>query len=57
MLAIIFVGDASSSGLTSTISRALPRVTAAIAQAQPTLPVPIMPIFTGCSVVGLSTRR
>src|SRR3954453_15569493 len=36
--------------LTRTISRALPRVTAAIAQAQPTLPVPIIPIFTGLSV-------
>src|SRR5262249_20534621 len=31
--------------LTRTISRALPRVTAAIAHAQPTLPVPIIPIF------------
>jgi hypothetical protein len=31
--------------LTSTISRALPRLTAAIAQAQPTVPVPIIPIF------------
>jgi hypothetical protein len=43
-------------GLTRTISRALPRVTAAIAHAQPTLPVPIMPIFTTASVAG-STRR
>src|SRR6516225_8044436 len=34
------------SRLTRTISRALPRLTAAIAQAQPTLPVPIIPIFT-----------
>src|SRR5262249_42875553 len=31
--------------LMRTISRALPRVTAAIAHAQPTLPVPIIPIF------------
>jgi len=30
---------------TSTISRALPRVTAASAVAQPTLPVPMMPSF------------
>src|SRR5437016_3935581 len=43
--------------LTSTISRALPRVRAAIAQAQPTLPVPIMPIFTDFSAVAPSTRR
>src|SRR5438270_12077519 len=43
--------------LTSTISRALPRVRAAIAHAQPTLPAPIMPIFTDFSAVGLSTRR
>src|SRR5919198_4269992 len=31
--------------LTRTISRALPRLSAAIAHAQPTLPVPIIPIF------------
>src|SRR5258705_13390044 len=43
--------------LTSTISRALPRLTAAMAQAQPTLPVPIMPIFTGFSMLALSRRR
>src|SRR5207247_431143 len=40
--------------LTSTISRALPRLSAAIAHAQPTLPVPIIPIFTGLSVAGAS---
>src|SRR5262245_65839400 len=44
------------SRLTRTISRALPRLTAAIAQAQPTLPVPIIPIFTAASIAG-STRR
>src|SRR6266508_6819675 len=38
--------------LTRTISRALPRVSAAMAHAQPTLPVPIIPIFTGLSVAG-----
>src|SRR5258708_17906351 len=43
--------------LTSTISRALPRLTAAMAQAQPTLPVPIMPIFTGFARLALSRRR
>src|SRR6516164_11828633 len=43
--------------LTRTISCALPRLTAAIAQAQPTLPVPIIPIFTDLSVAALSTRR
>src|SRR5690348_3979620 len=31
--------------LTSTTSRALPRMTVAMAQAQPTFPVPTMPIF------------
>src|SRR5262252_1284221 len=36
--------------LSKTISQALPRLTAAMAQAQPTLPVPIMPIFTSLSV-------
>src|SRR5438067_13477248 len=36
--------------LTRTISRALPRMTAAIAQAQPTLPVPTIPIFMDVSV-------
>src|SRR6266566_3639780 len=40
------------SRLTRTISRALPRLTAAIAQAQPTLPVPIIPIFTAASIAG-----
>src|SRR5919197_5130557 len=38
--------------LTRTISRALPRLRAAIAHAQPTLPVPIIPIFMGLSVAG-----
>src|SRR5262252_9210035 len=38
--------------LTRTISRALPRLTAAIAQAQPTLPVPIIPIFMAASIAG-----
>src|ERR1700756_4438730 len=45
------------SRLTRTISRALPRLTAAIAQAQPTLPVPIIPIFTAASIVGSIRRR
>src|SRR4029077_18080542 len=35
--------------LTSTISRALPRAVAANAQAQPTLPVPMIPIFIDLS--------
>src|SRR5690349_1337305 len=38
------------SRLTRTISRALPRTTAAIAQAHPTLPVPTIPIFMDISV-------
>src|SRR5215470_7941805 len=38
------------SRLTKTISRALPRMTAAMAQAQPTLPVPTIPIFMDVSV-------
>src|SRR5215467_14844520 len=38
--------------LSKTISRALPRLTAAMAQAQPTLPVPIMPIFMSLSFAG-----
>src|ERR1700758_1453532 len=45
------------SRLTRTISRALPRLTAAIAQAQPTLPVPIIPIFTAASIAGSTRRR
>src|ERR1700761_9071527 len=36
--------------LTSTISRALPRLTAAMAQAQPTVPAPMMPSFMRCSL-------
>src|SRR5262249_46878763 len=40
-----------------TISRALPRVTAAIAHAQPTLPVPIIPIFILPSFRRLLSRR
>src|SRR6266436_10036463 len=42
--------------LTRTISRALPRTTAAMAEAQPTLPVPTIPIFIGPSGVGRSQR-
>src|SRR5262252_7686524 len=42
--------------LTRTISRALPRLTAAMAQAQPTLPVPIIPILMAASIAR-STRR
>src|SRR5262249_13484026 len=38
--------------LTRTISPALPRLTAAIAHAQPTLPVPIIPIFMAASIAG-----
>src|SRR6266576_5211880 len=45
------------SRLTRTISRALPRLTAAIAQALPTLPVPTIPIFLEFSIAKLSTRR
>src|ERR1700682_132894 len=41
---------------TSTISRALPRVTAASAIAHPTLPVPMMPSFIRQSPNGLSNR-
>src|SRR5262249_24675383 len=40
--------------LTRTISRALPRLTAAMAQAQPTLPVPIIPIFTAASICSIN---
>src|SRR5262245_55168730 len=43
--------------LMRTISRALPRVTAAIAHAQPTLPVPIIPIFILPSFRRLLSRR
>src|SRR5215813_14204060 len=43
--------------LSKTISRALPRLTAAMAQAQPTLPVPIMPIFTSLSVCWRASFR
>src|SRR4029077_11494886 len=39
--------------LTSTISRALLRVTAASAMAQPTLPVPTTPSFMGFAFFGL----
>src|SRR5262249_20568053 len=42
--------------LTKTIWRALRRLTAAMAQAQPTLPVPIIPIFMAASIAG-STHR
>jgi hypothetical protein len=42
--------------LTSTISRALPRVTAASAIAQPTLPVPMMPSFMRQALNGLPNR-
>src|SRR6267143_2300305 len=42
--------------LTRTISRALPRTAAAMAEAQPTLPVPTIPIFIGPSGVGRSQR-
>jgi hypothetical protein len=35
--------------LTKTISRALPRTVAAMAQAQPTFPVPTIPIFISVS--------
>src|SRR5215469_18202549 len=42
--------------LTKTIWRALPRLTAAMAQAQPTLPVPIIPILMAASIAR-STRR
>src|SRR5262245_4322257 len=38
--------------LSKTISRPLPRLTAAMPQAQPTLPVPIMPIFMSLSFAG-----
>src|SRR5919198_412790 len=34
-----------------------PRLTAAIAQAQPTLPVPMIPIFMDSSVAGCRRRR
>src|SRR5277367_5802493 len=40
---------------TSTISRALPRVTAASAMAHPTLPVPMMPSFMRSLRVGCRT--
>src|SRR5690242_9961826 len=40
--------------LTTTICRALPRVTAANAQAQPTLPVPMMPSFMAQLSAGLA---
>jgi hypothetical protein len=40
-----------SQRLTSTISRALPRVAAESAHAQPTLPAPMMPSLILCSVV------
>src|ERR1700730_794316 len=48
--------------LTSTISRALPRVTAASAIAQPTLPVPMMASFirqapSGCRTVPSGNAR
>src|ERR1700688_3851647 len=42
--------------LTSTISRALPRATAASAMAQPTFPVPMMPSFMGVSVLAFGRQ-
>src|SRR5262245_17282456 len=43
--------------LIRTISRALPRIVAAIAHAQPTLPAPTIPIFMDVSISGYQLVR
>src|SRR5262245_60743707 len=43
--------------LIKTISRALPRIVAAIAHAQPTLPAPTIPIFMDVSIFGYQLVR